>query len=326
MGLGYSTLNRYDPRTVAGLSDTALYYQLVVGGPQSVNRDYMGRRLLVPIVAKPFYWFARSHLKAWEPVFFGLLVANAIFSATSVCVLVSIGYRVGAAGGIPLFAGALYLLNFAVANLQLNGLIDSGEACFMLMVTWTLLHRRWRWLPLWGVLGTLAKETFVPLALVFTAVWWLVERRQPVARVSAAWVLALGAASVITLVLLHSMLAGYLIWPGNVASQAHARGNVLAALWRVISHHGFWYVFGWLLPLGVWRLSRLPRAWVGASIAAGGVALLMGAWKDMLGTAARPLFDVLGPILSLSAAIFLSQCFPQTGYNERVAAGREALR
>jgi hypothetical protein len=65
------------------------------------------------------------------------------------------------------------------------------------------------------------------------------------------------------------------------------------------------YVFGWLLPLGVWRLGRLPKTWVAASICAALAALAMGAYDDAMGNAVRPLFSCLGPVLSLSASILL---------------------
>ncbi len=307
MGLGYPTLNRYEPRAIEGPSDTAVYYQLVIGEPHPVGRDYMRSRILVPLVAKPFYWFARSHLKSWEPVFFGLLVANSLFCATAACFLVRIGDRVIGDPGIALLSGTLYLLNFAISNLQLAGLVDSAEACFMLAVTWALLTGKWAWLPLWGTLGALAKETFVPFALVFTLAWWMIEPGQSsTRRVRAAWAAAMGAASILTLIILHSIAASHMVWPWNIAAQANARVNIFAALWRSVSNHGFWYVFGWLLPLGLWRLRRLPRPWVIASIIAALVALLLGAWKDMLGNVARPMFDVMGPILCLSVALLLS--------------------
>jgi hypothetical protein len=319
MGLGYPTLNRYDPRALEGLSDTAVYYQLVIGGPKSVDRNYMGNRILVPLVAKPFYWFARSYLKRWEPVFFGLLVANSLFCATAACFLVRIGDRVIGDPGVALLSGTLYLLNFAISNLQLAGLIDSAEACFMLAVTWALLTGRWALLPLWGVLGGLAKETFVPFALVFTTVWWVIEAGHSSARrARAAWATAMGVASILTLIILHSITAGHMVWPWNIVAQANARVNIFAALWRSVSNHGYWYVFGWLLPLGLWRLGRLPRPWVSASIITALVALLFGAWKDMLGTVARPMFDVTGPVLCLSVALLLSRHSEAKSSSEQV--------
>ena len=307
LGLGYPTLNRYDPRSLEALSDTAVYHQLVIGSPNSIGRTYMKSRILVPLVAKPFYWFARSRLKGWEPVFFGLLVANALFCATAACFLVSVGQRLTADNAVGFLSGTLYLLNFAIPNLQLAGLVDSGESCFMLAITWSLLSGRLIWLPLWGVLGALAKETFVPFALVFTTVWWMIEKRPGSAsRMRSEWVLAMGATSIATLVMLHSVIAGHIVWPWNIAAQANARVNFVGALWRCISNHGLWYVFGWLLPLGLWRLGRLPRPWVIASVVTGIVALLFGAWKDMRGTAARPVFDVMGPVLCLSVALLLT--------------------
>jgi uncharacterized membrane protein len=307
LGLGYPTLNRYDPRTLQGLSDTALYYQLVAGPTRAVGRDYMQRRVLVPIVAKPFYWFARSHVGNWDPVFFGLLIANSLFCATAACLLVVIAYRIVNDSATALLSGTLYLLSFAIPNLQLAGLIDSAESCLLLAVTWSLFTERWWLLPVWGVIGALAKETFVPFSLVFVACWWLAQMREsPARRTPAAWWIGLAVASIATLVVLHTMMAGYVIWPWMIAQQAHANVNLPAALWRSISDHGFWYVFGWLLPLGVWRLRQLPRPWVVASVATGVVALLFGAWKDMLGTAARPLFDVMGPVLCVSVALLLT--------------------
>ena len=51
LGLGYPTLNRYDPRNTGGLSDTTTYYQLAVEGP--ANADAQNRyRLLIPLLAR----------------------------------------------------------------------------------------------------------------------------------------------------------------------------------------------------------------------------------------------------------------------------------
>jgi hypothetical protein len=86
-GLGYPTLNRYDPRTVGGTSDSAWYYDLVTRGPRAAELG-MRIRLLVPYLAKPFYCVAKGRLGTWEPVFFGLLVANALLIATTAYFLV----------------------------------------------------------------------------------------------------------------------------------------------------------------------------------------------------------------------------------------------
>ncbi len=68
-GLGFSILSRYEPRTVPGLSDTEVYYETVTGESPTVGRAYMRSRILVPYVAKPFYWFALRYLNNWHAVF-----------------------------------------------------------------------------------------------------------------------------------------------------------------------------------------------------------------------------------------------------------------
>ncbi len=325
LGLGYPTLNRYDPRKLEGTSDTAAYYEVVAGHPPPAPAyDHAHRRnaeqlfaenyyrLLVPYVAKPFYWLAKGRVGTWDPVFLGLLVANSFFTAVTACFLVSVGYQATASYTTALLGATLYLLNFAVANLNLAGLIDSGEACFMMVVVWTLYTDRWPLLPFWGVLGALAKETFAPLAGVLAFGWWLAEARRsarPLTRL--AWVLAMGPTSLATVTLAMSMVSGGLIWPWKFAASMQGETSsgfgFLAAFLRCLTDRAFWYVFVWLLPLGLLRLNRLPRPWVVASALAFGAALLLGAFNDARGNTARALFNVAGPILSLSVAALLTE-------------------
>jgi len=78
----------------------------------------------------------------------------------------------------------------------------------------------------------------------------------------------------------------------------------------------FWYIFGWLLPLGIWRLRCLPRTWVLASASAAFLALLMNAYySGQPGTAGRAMFSVGGPILSLSVAVLL--CRPADAFDTK---------
>ena len=89
-GLGYPTLNRYEPARVNGVSDAGDYADLIVASPRAVEGK-LCYRVLVPYVAKPFYWMARGWLKTWDPVYFGLLVANAFFTATTAFLLFMAG-------------------------------------------------------------------------------------------------------------------------------------------------------------------------------------------------------------------------------------------
>lgn len=65
------------------------------------------------------------------------------------------------------------------------------------------------------------------------------------------------------------------------------------------------YAFGWLLPLGLFRLRRLPSEWLIAASASLLVALGIGVWFGVTGNASRPAFNAVGPLLSLSAGILL---------------------
>jgi hypothetical protein len=312
-GLGYGTLRRYDPRTTDGLSDASKYYAIVTGADTSNFKEMFRCRILVPYVARPFYWFAQSYLHTWNPAFFGLLMANAFFCATTACFIVSIGDRLFKDLGTALFAATLYLLNFAIANLQLAGLIDAGEACFMAALTWSLLTSKWYLLPIWGVLGALAKETFVPFSCVFAFTWWLTESRQRRPGLSTwkwaefKWIAALAVAGLATVMTIHSAVAGQLRWPWEIASQARAPVNFLLALWNCLTEHSFWYVFGWLIPLGIWRLKFFPRPWLVAALTTAAVAIFLGAYSNAGGTVGRATFNVVGPLLSLSVALLIAR-------------------
>ena len=307
-GLGYPTLQRYDPRRIEGLSDTPKYYAITTGADTSAFKEMFRCRILVPYVARPFYWFARKYLPSWNAGFFGLLVANALFCATTACLIVSIGNRVLGDPGTALFGAALYLLSFAIPNLQLAGLIDSGEACFLAAVTWSLVSDKWYLLPLWGVLGALAKETFVPFSGVFAFTWWLVERRQAGAGAARLkWIVALGIVGLSTVVAVHSTVSGQFRWPWQIAGQAGAPVNFFVALWHCLTERSFWYVFGWLLPLGVCRLKLFPKPWRLAAISTSIFAIMLGAYSNAGGTVGRATFNIIGPLLSLSVAALIAR-------------------
>ena len=315
MGLGYPTLSRYDPRANGGLYDSNAYSALVTGAPLPDGGD-LAHRVLVPYLARPIYWLAREHLNTWNPVFFALLVVNSVFSATAAYLLVRVGHRTVGDYGVAVVGGLVYLLNFAVANLSLSGLVDSAVNCFMMALAWTLLTGCWWLLPLWGVLGALAKETFVPLSMVFALAWWLTTwRRDAVGFSQLAWVGAMGAVGLATLTLLMSQVSSpYTPWSFAGARWAESGSGhlYLSGLVRCLLSHEFLFPFGWLLPLGVWRLGSLPRGWVTAAACAALASLGMGAYDDALGNAARAVFSAAGPLLSLSASLLLVRTGPRT--------------
>jgi hypothetical protein len=50
----------------------------------------------------------------------------------------------------------------------------------------------------------------------------------------------------------------------------------------------------------------MPGTWLGASLGGAAAALAMGAWINAGGVAAPAIFNAIGPLLSLSAAAFLT--------------------
>lgn len=304
LGLGYASVQRYDPRSTPGLSDAAAYSRMVAG--DEVQAREMRFRVLVPWVAKPFYALARKFLDNSRAVNLALLIANSIFCATTGCLLVAIGLRVTDSPAVALLGATLYLLNFAVMNLQLAGMVDAGEACLITAVILTLFGGRWWLLPLWGLLGALAKETFLPLAGALALVWWYVEFRKTHDRGRRLLpILAMLLVAAATIVVSRLTIAGAMV-PSDMLAQTHAGSGNSSRLFGVLFGPTFWYVFIWLLPLGLLRLNRLPRTWLYASISSALLALVLGVYRDVGANVARPLFDVLGPILSLSAAVFLT--------------------
>ncbi len=311
MGLGYPTLNRYDPRSIAGLYDARAYDALVTGDPLQSDQSDLAHRVLVPYLARPIYWLVKGHLNTWNPVSFALLAVNSFFIATTAYLLVGISRRLVTEYAVALLSGFLYLANFAIANFNLSGYVDSAVNCMMIVLAWTLLTERWWLLPLWGLLGALAKETFVPLAGVFAFAWWLTVSRRATLRLSQlAWVGAMIVVGFITLSLLMSQ-GPHPYTPLSFAASRWAESGAgylyLSGLVRCLFAREFLFVFAWLLPLGIWRLARLPKAWVVASGCAALIALALGAYDDAMGNAVRPVFSAIGPLLSLSASLLLTE-------------------
>lgn len=319
LGLGYASATRYEPRKTAGLTDSALYYSLV-SGAEVQGRD-IRFRVLVPYVARPFYFLARKIAAPERAVYLALLVANSLFCATTACLLISVALRIAISLPVALLAATLYLLNFAVVNFQLAGMIDAGEACLMMAVTATLFSERWWLLTLCGLLGAIAKETFVPLAAVFALAWWYLdhEKRDDILG-KLSPVIAMIMVAITTTIILRLAIAGNISVSGMLEPATDSPAGYLSRVFGAVISRNFWYVFIWLLPLGLLRIERLPRPWVTASILASLVALVLGAYRDIGGNVARPIFALVGPLLSLAAAIFLtgatglrSQARPSTG-------------
>jgi len=308
MGLGYPVLNRIDWRGgPGGLSDLQSYARLVTAPPTPDLRQHTQFRVLVPYVARPFYHLALNHSGSWDPVMFGLLVANSLFVAATVTLLLLLVSQHTGSYPIALGAALLYLVNFAVPNLRLYGFIDSGEAFCLMLVLWSLTRERYYLLPLCALLGATAKETFVLFLIVFTATWWFVSRRaQPRPRTQLLWITASWCVAIATLTLLQWSITGVFRSPIRFGLELHGHAGLPHQVLLWLRDRNLWYTFMWLLPLGIPRLSRFPVRWRLATLATCICAFALDAYYGAApGTMARAQFTLSGPLLSASAAWLL---------------------
>lgn len=299
-GLGYPILNRYDPGKVPGTSDAA-YYCDAVRAPLSFSY-----RAFVPALAKPFYLLGKGRIGSWDPARFGMLVSSSILTSSTAISIIAIGLRCGFAFPTSVIGALLFLCNFAVANWNLSGYVDSGEAFFLALTTWSLLSNRWYLLPLWAVPGSLSKDTFAPFAVLFVTIWWLRDR--PLRPARTLWIAALAILSGWTVLASLESPAGLFSGGFQYTMEMNAASHVgfVRGMLRCLTAREFLFTFAWLLPLGLIRIRRMDRQWLWAVAGTLLLALILGGYNDALGNTTRAFFNIAGPLLSLAAAEFLT--------------------
>jgi hypothetical protein len=318
--LGYPSLNRVDWRQApGGLEDVITYAAMVASQPTPNPEDHMRFRILVPYLARPIYRAARGHIGTWDPIMFALLAVNSCFTALTALLLAAVVQRQFANYPAALGAALLFLLNFAVPNLRLAGLIDAGEACFLMLLVWSLFRELYWTLPIWGILGATAKESFVPFLIVFTFAWWLAARRFPRdPRHSALWIVTSWLAALASLITVQWSITHAFRSPLEFGVELHHNTAYLAHFLASFRDRNLWYIFFWLLPLSLVRLNRLPLTWRVATAATCLTAFALDAYYGgEPGTIGRALFSIAGPLLTASAALLL---FPSAG-NSRDSIG-----
>ena len=274
------------------MSDTSKYYAIATGADTSSFKKCFAA-----------FWFpcgaslllvCTKYLPSWNAGFFGLLIANALFCATTACLVVSIGNKLFNDLGTAVVGATLYLLSFNIPNLQLSGLIDSGEACFMAALIWSLLEGKWYLLPAWAILGALAKETFVPFSCLFAFAWWSAQRREGKATTSELkWIVALAIIGLATVSAVHSSVSGQIKWPWDIAGQARAPVNFFVALWH-FSERSLVCV-RLAAPTQNLAAKIFSKPWLLASVATSIFAILLGAYSNAGGTIAHATFNIIRP-------------------------------
>lgn len=306
LGLGYPTLNRYDLRTA--VPDAGVYAKIATDGP-GVVENHFRFCVLIPFLVRPVYAVAQGHLGSWDALSFGFLIVNSAFVASTAFLLLEIGLVVLGSFPVALVGATLFLLNFAVSNAQLAGLVDGGEGFFLMAIVASLFCGRWWMLPMLGVLGALTKESFVPFSIVLAGTWWGVSKSGGANRLKTGiWLFGMILAEMAAVTTLQSSISGHLIWPWSFALGLNSHSNYASNFVAWLTDRNSWYILLWLLPLGLLRIRRFPRKWVMASAAASFVAMLLNAYYGGMGGSGggvgRYVFDIAGPLLSLSVATF----------------------
>ena len=299
-GLGYPTLNRYDTTQVAGTSDSRQYSKLVVDRPAAAEGHWR-YRLLVPYLAKPIYRIAVGHVGTWNPVALSLLAVNSAFCASTALMLMAIAQALGFVFQTGLMAALCYLLNFEVANFQLAGLVDSAEAFLMACLMLLLLQKWWNVLPVLGLAGGLAKETFVPVALLFACGWVWREKRKPWLQIGA-----MAVAGISVIVAIRSAIEGRLITPLQIADSERIGAGLVEsvrAASRPLTSWVTWITFVWIVPFALRGIRILPKQAIYATAFGVIGAFALTVWNDAGGNGSRPLFDVAAPCACLAFAI-----------------------
>jgi len=306
VGLGYPILNRYDPRNIEGMSDVSSYAAIASGAPVP-GPDHMRYRVLIPYIARPFYRLANGRVGTWNPLTFGLLIADSLFVAATAVLIIVIGTNVLSSFPASLVAALLYMVNFCVPNMRLAGLVDAGEGFFLLALFWSLWSRKWWLLPIICVLGALTKESFIPFAFAFLMARLVVQRKGIEFPIRVAiWITASWLTGLLALIAVQSWLQGSVVNPVAFGASLHQNREYLRHFALSFLDRNSWFIFFWLLPLGIPRLRTIPRSWLLPTVATAVMAFVLdGYYGGAGGTIGRALFSIVGPILALSSASFL---------------------
>jgi len=147
----------------------------------------------------------------------------------------------------------------------------------------------------------------VPFSVVMALSWWFASQRK--SRYALKSIAAIVFAEIATLMALQSTISGHIVWPLNFALSMNSPTNYGMNLAHSLIDRNSWYILLWLLPLGIAGIKRLPRPWVFAAGVGILTALVLNAYHSTVGGGGggigRYIFDVAGPLLSLSAAVFL---------------------
>lgn len=303
-GLGYATLNRYDPRNT-GVSDTGCYYHMASWEYRDVEAPYRFR-VLVPTLVAGVQKLLPKAIGTWNTLSLAFLIVDAAFVALTAWM---VGRIAASCAPLPLcdiVASFLYLCSYVVVNEHMVGLVDAGEAFFFTAIMLATVRGRLLLLPFLAIMGVAAKETVIYWSAAFWFAWWLpeiIQRGWTANRRGLGVVIASLLAGTLTIVGLHATV-------GDHADEYHqASLSLLKAMPRnllsCVATPSHVYTFAYLAPLGVFGLAHVPARLRHALLVTALFALALSAYANIGGNAHRPMFASLGPLLSVASSIWL---------------------
>ncbi len=301
--LGYPVLNRYDPRTIEGVGcDATEYYKMAEFKYTEADAPFRFRVLIPTLAGLVFPVVSRLCPHSWNPMFLSLLFVNALFLSSTALFLLFLALHLKLGTTASILAPFLFLTGFPIANGHLSGLVDAGEAFFIMALIACVAKRKWLYCPGIILVSSLAKETTVLFGSTFLFVSWLADfaaaKNKDYRPVPFIGLSILAAA--ISVPLIRALVGGepYAVHTFN-GEQLHYLFPNLAIIFTAGT---MLYTFIFLLPAGLRHAFRMPGWFLYGSLAMGVVAVLCGAYAKIGGNLYRPLFDTIGPLFCISAA------------------------
>lgn len=303
--LGYPILNRYDPRTIEAVGcDATEYYRMAQFKYDEAGAPFRFR-VLIPTLAGLVFPIASRFCRhsSWNPIFLSLLCVNAFFLSCAALLLLFLALHLKLGKTASILAPFLFLTGFPIANEYLSGLVDAGEAFFIMVLIVCVAKKKWVYCPVIILVSALAKETTVLFGSTFLFVSWLadfvVAEKKDYRPLPFIGLSVLAAA--ISVPVIRTLVGGELYSVHDFHSEQLK--NIFHNLATILTAGTLTYTFIFLLPAGIYHALRMPAWFLYGSIAMGAVSVLCGAYAGIGGNMCRPLYDTIAPLFCISAAV-----------------------
>ena len=308
--IGYHSVNSFISQSIPEYADAFVYLNITKYGTEGITTDPRSSRVLIPLISHAIFSVLPAKIGTWDSAAFSLLILNIAFCALCGVLIFHITINLKKNAQLALLASLLFFLNFAVPNYYLSSLVDVSECFYFLILFLCLKNKKYPWILILAIIGTASKETFFPAAAVFMTGWFGYEyyETKKINKSHILYILGFCLASSIMIFIIKSYIHGELYFPWNVAKRWYKPWPDFS-FFRVIDEiRRFLYVFIWLLPLGIARINTLPKRWFFSSTLAASVIIALSMWSGASGAAiSRYLYNIVGPILCISSAIFISE-------------------